>query len=134
MQVLASRVLRSPHDLDRTLAFYEDVLGLHRFREFGTPPNRGVVLFLGGGYLELTEAPEASVPAGVRLWLQVPDVEEACDEVRAAGHPLTAAPREQPWGLIEAVVTDPDGLELVLVEVPDSHPLRHDVRGTAIGG
>jgi hypothetical protein len=34
----------------------------------------------------------------------------------------------QPWGLHEAIVHDPDGLPLVLVEVPVDHPLRVDTR------
>ena len=133
MQVLASRVLLTPRDLDASLAFYEGVLGLHRFREFGGSPPTGVVLFLGGGYLELVAGGDHTPPQGVRLWLQTPDVRSACDDVEAAGHAVTQPPTEQPWGLIEAVITDPDGLELVFVEVPDDHPLRRDVRGDAAG-
>lgn len=133
MEILASRVLFEPADLDRSLAFYEGVLGLHRFREFGSPPYRGVVFFLGGGYLELTEGGEdaPTVPAGLRLWLQVRDVEDAVTQLRGSEHcTLEAEPERKPWGLIEATVRDPDGLALVLVEVPPDHPMRRDHRGT----
>lgn len=133
MQVLRSRVLLRPRDLDVSLAFYEGTLGLHRSREFGRAPHRGVVLFLGGGTeLELTEGggpdPDAVVPRGVRLWLQVADLGAVTDHLAAAGVALADGPVERPWGLHEAVVHDPDGLPLVLVEVPGNHPLRRDPR------
>lgn len=139
MDVLASRVLLRPRDLDASLAFYEGALGLSRFREFGQPPRRGVVFFLGGGYLELSESGPAPgdadphhadppTPATLRLWLQVPDLERVCRDLQAAGVAFDAPPGRRPWGLIEATIVDPDGLPLVLVEVPDDHPLRRDTR------
>ena len=50
MEVLGSRLLLRPSDLDRSLAFYRDTLGLAVYREFGEGPQRGVVFFLGGGH------------------------------------------------------------------------------------
>ena len=41
-------------DLEKAAAFYRDTLGLHPMREFGSGDGRGVVFFLGGGYLEIT--------------------------------------------------------------------------------
>ena len=40
---------------------------------------------------------------------------------------LPEAERE-PWGLHEMHVADPDGVTLIFVQVPDSHPLRRDSR------
>jgi catechol 2,3-dioxygenase-like lactoylglutathione lyase family enzyme len=131
VEVLASRILLQARDLDASLAFYEGALGLHRFREFGEPPHRGVVFFLGGGYLEVTEMASSRIPtppAGVRLWLQVRDVSSAVAELRAAGAAIAEAPEHKPWGLVEATVHDPDGLPLVLVEIPPDHPMRRDTR------
>jgi catechol 2,3-dioxygenase-like lactoylglutathione lyase family enzyme len=133
LPILRTRILLRPRDLEVSLAFYEGALGLHRSREFGEAPHRGVVLFLGGGCeLELHEGggpdPDAVTPAGARLWCQVPDVRGAATRLRGAGVPVADGPVEQPWGLIEAVVHDPDGLPLVLVEVPEGHPLRRDPR------
>lgn len=128
MQVLSSRVLLRPADLDAAIDFYERRLGLVRYREWGSAPRRGIVYFLGGGYLELTETPSderaPDAPRGVRLWLQVADVEAACDELVSRGVDLVEPPQRKPWGLIEAVVHDPDGLVLVLIETPLDHPLR----------
>jgi catechol 2,3-dioxygenase-like lactoylglutathione lyase family enzyme len=131
MEVLASRILLQADDLDASLAFYEGALGLHRFREFGRPPYRGVVFFLGGAYLELTETPVGLTPprpAGVRLWLQVRDAAAAVTELEAAGVRIAEPAEHRPWGLIEATVHDPDGLQLVLVEIPAGHPMRRDTR------
>jgi len=33
-------------------------------------------------------------------------------------------PKRKPWGLIEMVARDPDGLAIVIVEVPSGHPQR----------
>jgi len=131
MEILATRVLLQARDFDATLAFYEHALGLHRFREFGAPPHRGVVFFLGGGYLEVTETPSAVAPDpphGVRVWLQVRDLGAAVAELRGAGVAISEPPEHKPWGLIEATVHDPDGLPLILVEIPEDHPMRRDTR------
>ena len=128
MQVLSSRVLLRPSDLDASVAFYEQQVGLVRYREWGSAPHRGIVYFLGGGFLELTAtppgAPRPPAPGGVRLWLQVADVASACDELAGRGVEIAEPPERRPWGLVEAVVHDPDGLPLVIVETPIDHPLR----------
>ncbi|MGH8904571.1 MAG: VOC family protein [Egibacteraceae bacterium] len=130
VQVLASRVLLAPARFERSIAFYEDALGLVRFREWGQSPHRGIVYFLGGGYLELHESGGGAAPHGVRLWLQVPDVKAACAELAACGVMIDAPPERKPWGLIEMELRDPDGLQLVIVEIPLDHPLRRRCSGS----
>ena len=126
MEVLSSRILLTPTDLTTSLAFYEGALGLRRYREFGTGVQvTGVVLFLGGGFLELSgrnPTPPGTLP--VRLWLQVPDVDLEHERLMPLGAPVVQPPTTMPWGLREMVVTDPDGIEVVVVQVPDDHPLR----------
>lgn len=128
MHVLQSRVLLRPTDFETSVRFYEHSLGLVRYREWGTAPGRGVVYFLGGGYLELSEGSPHDRVSGVRLWLQVADVHATHRELDAVGARVLAAPQRQPWGLVEMTVVDPDGLELVVVETPEDHPLRRDQR------
>jgi catechol 2,3-dioxygenase-like lactoylglutathione lyase family enzyme len=132
LDVLSSRVLLRPADFDASVRFYDDVVGLSRSREFGDPPGRGIVYFLGGGELELTETPPGADPgprpAGFRLWLRVPDAQSAYDRLARLGAHVLAEPARQPWGLIEGSVADPDGVELVIVEVPCDHPMRRDPR------
>jgi hypothetical protein len=36
--------------------------------------------------------------------------------------------RQEPWGLHEMHVTDPDGVTLIFVQIPPEHPLRRDTR------
>lgn len=126
VEVLSSRVLLAPSDLEAGIRWYTDVLGLRIYREYGAGGRRtGVVCFLGGGFLELT-GPRAGGGAGdgLRLWLQVHDVDAEYARLVAAGVTSTAAPETMPWGLREAWVADPDGTGICLVEVPATHPIR----------
>ena len=128
MEILSSRFMLHPADYDRSVAFYRDVLGLHPMREFGTGAGRGIVFFLGGGFLELTAGPSDAPAPSTELWLQVRDVRQLEHELRGAGVAVVEAATEKPWGLIELRATDPDGLSLIFVEVPEDHPLRRDHR------
>ena len=120
MEILAGRVLLRPVDMERSLAFYRDVLGLAIAREF---PG-GTVFFLGGGFLELS-GQSSGGSAAVELWLQVRDLDAAAREL--AAH-VVREPRLEPWGLHEMWVADPDGIRIVLVQVPPDHPIRRDTR------
>jgi catechol 2,3-dioxygenase-like lactoylglutathione lyase family enzyme len=124
VEILASRILLRPSDLARSVRFYEQTLGLPVFREWGEGANRAVVFFLGGGLLEVSSSSEEPPSAATRLWLQVRDLDGTREELAARGVPIVEEPNVKPWGLYELVARDPDGLELVFVEVPREHPLR----------
>lgn len=123
-EVLNSRVLLHPMDLQRSRAFYRDVLGLAIYREFGDGPKRGTVFFLGGGLLELSGGAEQPAGDAVALWLQVRDVDTTHDELAGRGVEVLREPRTEPWGLREMWIADPDGMRIAMVEVPADHPLR----------
>ncbi|MET8079496.1 VOC family protein [Streptomyces sp. NPDC005303] len=125
VHVLSGRVLLRPTDPERSRVFYGDQMGLAVYREFGTGPERGTVYFLGGGFLELSGRSEAPSAADVRLWLQVPDVTAAHEELLSKGVEIVRPPVKEPWGLVEMWVADPDGTPIVLVEVPADHPIRY---------
>jgi catechol 2,3-dioxygenase-like lactoylglutathione lyase family enzyme len=122
MEVLASRILLRPTDLDRSRAFYRDTLKLPVFREFATPDGVGTVFFVGGGYLEISGHADAPPGPGIEVWLQVRDIEATRRELD--GVPIVREPKREPWGLIEMWITDPDGVRICVVEVPDDHPMR----------
>ncbi|MFE5185978.1 VOC family protein [Streptomyces sp. NPDC056628] len=125
VHVLSGRTLIRPTDPERSRVFYGEQLGLAVYREFGTGAERGTVYFLGGGFLEVSGRSEAPPSPAVRLWMQVDDVAAAHEELVAKGVEIVRPPRQEPWGLIEMWLADPDGTSIVLVEVPAEHPLRY---------
>ncbi len=120
MEVLQSRVLYRPVDYETSVAFYRDVLGLHIFREWAT----GTVFFLGGGLLELSRSAGRVTDDKLSLWLHVRDVDAEFNRLAGAGVEVVEAPVDEPWGLREARIRDPDGLVLVLIGIPPVHPER----------
>ncbi len=121
MEILAGRVLLRPLDMQRSLTFYRDVLGLAIAREF---PG-GTVFFMGSGFLELSGRSDAPAGDAVALWLQVRDLAAAHREL--AAH-VVREPRQEPWGLHEMWISDPDGTKIVLVQIPEDHPIHRDQR------
>jgi hypothetical protein len=70
MDVLTSRTIIHPSDLEASLAFYGGALDLPVAREFGVGEGRGVVFFAGGGLIEVVAArqtgPTHPSPCGCR--------------------------------------------------------------------
>ncbi|MDT7595311.1 MAG: hypothetical protein QOJ06_857 [Pseudonocardiales bacterium] len=124
MEVLSSRVLLHPRDRERSTAFYRDVLGLAIHREF---PG-GTVFVLGGGFLEVSGESGVAPSVATAVWLQVRDLAATADLLVERGVEVLRELRREPWGLDEMWIADPDGLRLVIVEVPADHPLRVDKR------
>ena len=124
MEVLSSRILIHPRDRARSTTFYRDVLGLAVHREF---PG-GTVFVLGGGFLEVSGESAAAPTAATAVWLQVRDLAATAAELVNRGVTVLREVRREPWGLDEMWISDPDGLQLVIVEVPAGHPLRTDQR------
>lgn len=124
MEFLSSRVIIRPRDPERSTAFYRDTLGLAVYREF---PG-GTVFFLGNGLLEVSGHGGSGPGEDVVLWLQVRDLTATAADLREKDVPITREPRTEPWGLKEMWLADPDGLRIVVVEVPADHPLRRDTR------
>ncbi len=124
MEVLSSRVLLHPVDFGRSFRFYAESLSLHVYREWGSGSSRGAVFFLGGGFLELSGSSPTEASENTGLWLQVRDVNAVGREFIDAGIEIIEPPMDKPWGLREMQIRDPDGLRIVIVEVPENHPLR----------
>lgn len=128
MDVLSSRFLLQPSDVERSCRFYRDTLGLAVYREFGTPDHPGKVFFLGGGLLEISGRHTELAHHSTSLWMQVRDVQAEHGRLAALGVPILREPLQEPWGLLEMWIQDPDRLRIVLVQVPEDHPLRRDRR------
>ena len=127
MEILASRVLLRPADYQRSLTFYRDAIGLAIAREYGV----GTVFYAGQSLIELAghggQVEPGHFPGA--LWLQVRDVYETQTELESRSVPIAREAKPEPWGLHELHVTDPDGVTLIFVQVPEAHPLRRDSRG-----
>ncbi|WP_199254004.1 VOC family protein [Mycolicibacterium mengxianglii] len=127
MDILASRVLLRPADYHRSVTFYRDTIGLAIAREY----SGGTVFYAGQSLIELaahgTPAP-GSPPFPGALWLQVRDLYATQSELADRGVTICREARQEPWGLHEMHVADPDGVTLIFVQVPEDHPLRRDTR------
>ncbi|MCW2560472.1 MAG: glyoxalase [Mycobacterium sp.] len=127
MEILASRVLFRPADYQTSLTFYRDAIGLAIAREYGV----GTVFYAGQSLIELAGHGGQTEPGNFTgaLWLQVRDVYDTQAELESRGVPIAREAKREPWGLHELHVTDPDGVTLIFVQVPETHPLRRDQRG-----
>jgi catechol 2,3-dioxygenase-like lactoylglutathione lyase family enzyme len=100
-------------DLERSRAFYRDVLGL---REIPAPPSfaRSVAWFaLGDQQLHLLTAAAADAPGARHVALHVDDVAAAAGDLASRGLPVEQAP---PIPGAERVFThDPDGNRIELI-------------------
>ena len=127
MEILASRVLFRPADYARSIEFYRDDIGLAVAREYGA----GTVFYAGQALIELAghgSPAEGAPPFPGALWLQVRDVYATQAELEGRSVTIARTAKQEPWGLHEMHVTDPDGVTLIFVQVPETHPLRRDTR------
>lgn len=126
MEILSARVLLRPRDAETTLGFYRDQLGLAVARTY---PG-GVVFFAGSTLIEVAShlSSDTSDDTSTALWLQVRDIEAAQRNLAAQGVTIVREARTEPWGLREMHIADPDGRQIVFVEIPADHPLRRDTR------
>jgi len=78
----------------------------------------------GLAYPRFIRVSRTGTSESVGLWLQLRDVDEVRHELEEAGVEVLEPPAEKPWGLREMQIGDPDGLRIVIVEMPENHPLR----------
>jgi len=113
-------------DLERSVAFYRDVLGMRELMTFSLPHMDEVVLGWGrkGASIVLMQYTDGSDPATsnlpVKLVLYVDDPVEVAATIREAGFPIEREPEPVPT-LGNAVVgfaKDPDGYLLELLQSP----------------
>ena len=114
-------------DLDRSIQFYTEVLGMRLLRRSDYPEGKFTLAFLGyqderdGAVLELTynwgvDRYEVGTGYG-HVALEVDDAYVACDEIRRRGGTVTreAGPMKH-GGTVIAFVQDPDGYKIELIQ------------------
>jgi lactoylglutathione lyase len=116
-------------DLDRSVKFYTQLLGMKELRRRDVPDGKYTLAFLGygegnaenQGEIELTynygvDKYEQGNAFG-HLALGVPDVKGACEKVRAGGGKVTREAGPVKFGTtVIAFVEDPDGYKIELIE------------------
>jgi lactoylglutathione lyase len=114
-------------DLDKSIAFYTDVLGMKLLRRKDYPDGRFTLAFVGYGdevdhtVVELThnwDTKSYDIGSGFgHLAIAVPDAYKACDDVKKRGGKVTreAGPMKHGTTVI-AFVEDPDGYKIELVQ------------------
>ncbi len=120
-------------NLQRSIDFYTQVLGMQLLRTSENPEYRYSLAFLGfeGGNpaqaeLELTynwdvDSYELGTAYG-HIALGVPDAYAACEAIRAAGGNITREAGPVKGGTtVIAFVTDPDGYKIELIQRADDH-------------
>jgi glyoxylase I family protein len=90
---------------DETLAFYRDLLGIPIVHSWKNGDRRLCLAAVGEAHIELIEKLTPSASSGqpteppiAHLTFRVPDVDQAIDEVRAAGYPVTIEPKDVDLG------------------------------------
>jgi len=114
-------------DLDRSIAFYSEVLGMRVLRRNDYPDGKFTLAFVGyqdeteGAVIELTynwgvDKYELGTAFG-HIALEVEDAYAACDEIRKRGGKVVreAGPMKHGSTVI-AFVEDPDGYKVELIQ------------------
>jgi len=144
MELRINVITLAVDDLDRSLAFYRDGLGLDTPGVIGSEyvgdedkPDGTVVMFnLGDGltlalYPRSELAKDARVPLGGsktgefsigQLVSSRDDVDAVLAEAAAAGATVTDAPHDRPWGIYSGYFRDPDGHLWEIIWNPELSP------------
>lgn len=115
-------------DLERSLAFYTEVLGMRLLRRRDYPSGRFTLAFVGYGdesdhtVLELTHNWDTSsyeIGSGYgHIALGVDDIHGVCEAIRAKGGKVVREPGPMKHGsTVIAFVEDPDGYKVELIEL-----------------
>jgi len=114
-------------DLERSVKFYTEVLGMKLLRTTDRPDQKYSLAFVGYGSEDKDAVLELTYNHGVdrydlgtgfgHIALQVPDAKAACDAVRARGGTVTREAGPVKGGTtVIAFVQDPDGYKIEFIE------------------
>jgi lactoylglutathione lyase len=114
-------------DLDRSVRFYTEVLGMKLLRTTDRPDQKYSLAFVGYDEEDRTAVLELTYNYGVdryeigtaygHIAIAVPDAHKACEEVRKRGGTVTREAGPVKGGTtVIAFVQDPDGYKIELIE------------------
>ncbi|WP_232245073.1 lactoylglutathione lyase [Pseudomonas citronellolis] len=113
-------------DMDKSTAFYTEVLGMTLLRRKDYPDGQFTLAFVGYGAEDENSVIELTYNWGVdkyelgtgygHIALEVDDVYKACEDIRSRGGKITREPGPMKHGTsILAFVEDPDGYKIELL-------------------
>ena len=112
-------------DLEKTVSFYRDVLGLEETRRHTSPRGSQLVFFKAPGSEEEIEickfdesGPVKIGPDVTHLAFEVEDMEAFARHAEAKGYPLSDGPTPTSSGSVIAFVDAPEGYEVELIQRP----------------
>jgi lactoylglutathione lyase len=110
-------------DLDKTVAFYRDVLGLEETRRSKSGRGSELVFFKAPGSEEEIEickfdgsGPVQVGPDLTHLAFEVDDIEAFAKHSASLGYPLSDGPTKTSKGSVIAFVDAPEGYEIELIQ------------------
>ena len=106
-------------ELEKSVVFYRDVMGMSVTRDFTAGPDRIVMLKGEGCGVELVYGPEGpGTTTGTHpvLGFDVDDLDRVVDTMRAHGVPIVEGPCSPNPGVRFIMVKDPNGIKMELLE------------------
>ncbi len=110
-------------DLEKTIAFYRDVLGLEEVRRSTSGRGSQLVFFKAPGSEELIEickfdksGPVQVGPDLTHLAFEVEDMDAFAKHSATLGYPLSDGPHQTSTGSVIAFVDAPEGYEIELIQ------------------
>jgi len=110
-------------DLDKTVSFYKDVLGLEEVRRSTSPRGSRLVFLKAPGSEELIElcqfdasGPVIVGPDLTHLAFEVDDLTAFADHAASKGYPLSDGPTPTGSGSTIAFIDAPEGYEIELIQ------------------
>src|SRR5580704_9597798 len=110
-------------DLEKTVSFYKDVLGLEEIRRHTSGRGSQLVFFKAPGSEEEIEickfdesGPVIVGPDLTHLAFEVNDLEKFARESAAEGYPLSDGPHKTSGGSAIAFIDGPEGYEIELIQ------------------
>ena len=116
------------NDLQKSLAFYRDVLGFvveDRWEQegklTGVQLRAGSVTFMLGQD-DWKKGRDRKKGEGFRMHcMTTQDVDALAEKIQARGGTLDQEPRDQPWGMRDFALTDPDGFKITIAKETLKH-------------
>lgn len=112
-------------DLEKTVDFYKNVLGLEETKRFTSGRGSQLVFFKAPGSEELIEickfdesGPVQVGPDLTHLAFEVEDLEAFAKHAESKGYPLSDGPHQSSSGSVLAFIDAPEGYEIELIQPP----------------